>query len=1453
MTKAAMNRSLRSSRSSTIGRVRGRGEISKASINQRTKGRVSNSRGPPTKKSTKIQQTNKTKTNQQSNRSSGNKKTMPSLEAAIKNKDICTKIEPEITAAEGKNLVAGKGKSVIKNVTAVVKTVTRSGSNSDKTVLNAVEEIDQKKVDAKEVVTSGEENVNVSIKATRTSNRVQAKNPTLISNVKSPLKVEKSPKKSVGFLIASEIKNKNEVISTIPKAISSPTVAATIPNTISRVNYSETASISTSSINMPISSINCGISSIASNTKISSGASVVSAQTMITSQPLISPPPPMIKNNGTALIGSSGPQQQWVPVYVVDMPNLQKSESGILRPMAPPPSMISSFPTSPVKPSLPLTSTVSSMGLPRMVTKPVPIAARLQKPLMKTKAIPIPSSLFTSVPSMPNPSTMPVLKPLSTNTTTTAVLNSVVISDSSNTFVGINFDDRMNNKRERKNSNPMKATMKPEIGNSGSRNLVMMSPINPNVEKTSVNEDEETSSSIDSPEKNNIGPASEVKCVLCEKVFPSLKDMQEHYLKTHKGRKSREKNKRNMENSATQTAVETSRNTNKECNESSGVPANGSQPHPLQIIIDDAELDPKCPVCSCGFKTVAEVKRHVAEVHSYICSECNITFYTLFQFTSHKCTKVTKKGKKNKKMQNNNTITSSNINKSIVTSETNKTESSLHNSMTKFVAIKPKLFVQAPPCDDLSEPPVLTAEPSMLLPLPQGNHMSSPPPLQKISNISDGTRDNPYIIPSQSEVTPSSKINTNSVTPQKPKKVAVIETNNIEEAKKLAKRLDMESPDEKLFKPEVVLQKLDQLKSIGHLSISFVPKKKRPLDEVLEGEEHLEYVCGRCNVLCFDMADYMDHIQECLIMSSVSVVPSRGPRRFLKLKKEVASFAFDDQNNNNYTLNKNLINKLSEVLGPSMSKPMIGTPSVSPDKSTEKKLPPTPNQKETPTTYFHGLAPPPPQLYGAIPVPVMQNTVNIPYSTNIPYPANIPYTFVTKNIVNAPTQFIHPPIGNVSVASTISNVSVASSFNNISVASTKSNVSLATANNKQITVPGGSNMISKTFTPFTSSILSNNLTKTTSTVIDRPPPKKEVPKKTFSGVIVPKFIPRSQVGKNIKGSATSAINVKSVSSLNTKGCTTPAINMKPVSSFNTKGSTTPAINVKPVSSLNTMGSTTPTINVKPVSSLNTKGSTTPSINVKPVSSLMNNPTMVNSSRISTSIASPILMRESGKSVNKVHTRSPAGSFPTLKSFPTSTVTTNVPTNSIVTSMPSGVISVKTTQFSKSMSNDISSYIFTPQISKNSSTASSVSSKTTTAPSTVTFVGSSDISRQTHPSFRDLLDDDDFPLSSQQPQKTKRQTSRVMEKPHEQQKTHNLKVPTNNSVVGSKSPNKKGIKLNQAMVMIPLDKNLTKGTVSGMMTESRDIMGAAESSTLDLLLDADDIKMEVEEEVLNDIF
>ncbi|XP_045128472.1 zinc finger protein 280D-like isoform X1 [Portunus trituberculatus] len=159
-----------------------------------------------------------------------------------------------------------------------------------------------------------------------------------------------------------------------------------------------------------------------------------------------------------------------------------------------------------------------------------------------------------------------------------------------------------------------------------------------------------------------------VKCVLCDKIFPSLKDMQTHYLSTHKSRRGKDsrKTKVNSDSFATQISIDS-----EQCYL--------DQKSELSLPMSEkGEIDPKCPVCSIDFSSADEVNKHMREVHSYVCSECSSTFYTLFQFTNHKCTKIVKKVKRTKRK-----ITASLASKLTLNPEAAKI-------MNSFVQIQPK-------------------------------------------------------------------------------------------------------------------------------------------------------------------------------------------------------------------------------------------------------------------------------------------------------------------------------------------------------------------------------------------------------------------------------------------------------------------------------------------------------------------------------------------------------------------------------------------------------------------------------------------------------------------------------------------------------------------------------------------------------------------------------------------
>lgn len=113
------------------------------------------------------------------------------------------------------------------------------------------------------------------------------------------------------------------------------------------------------------------------------------------------------------------------------------------------------------------------------------------------------------------------------------------------------------------------------------------------------------------------------------------------------------------------------------------------------------------------------------------------------------------------------------------------------------------------------------------------------------------------------------------------------------------------------------MKKIAQLKKNPHVSLSWRPT----LQARGRIEEDGEYVCGRCNVLCDDMEDYMDHLQDCLTMTSVTLEPaSTPPRRLLKLPCQTVAFGSRESGHNRYLINQNLIAKLQAYLPNSMTK-----------------------------------------------------------------------------------------------------------------------------------------------------------------------------------------------------------------------------------------------------------------------------------------------------------------------------------------------------------------------------------------------------------------------------------------------------------------------------------------------------------------------------------------------------
>ena len=413
-----------------------------------------------------------------------------------------------------------------------------------------------------------------------------------------------------------------------------------------------------------------------------------------------------------------------------------------------------------------------------------------------------------------------------------------------------------------------------------------------------------------------------VKCVLCDKSFASLKDMQTHYLSTHKSRRGKDsrKAKVNSDNFTSQTNVD-----GEECGPD-------QKNEPFLPLSERGEIDPKCPVCSIDFPTADEVKKHMKEVHSYVCSECSSTFYSLFQFTNHKCTKVVKKVKRTRKKTDVNLVPKLPLNPEVT------------KIMNSFVQIQPKIKknnkMSSRKCQRSPTPP---PQEGVLQPLPMitlvneaeqtnvsetCNDKSEPQCGMTTSTISEIAKESslpePVIEPKQNalqkeessflpsiETTYSLKNSCNcrneeqSYSPMIP----VIETRNIEKAKQYIQKV--EYPEPKAPKSKLIMEKLAQLKRNPHVSLSWRPTLQA---RGCIGEDG-EYVCGRCNVLCDDMEDYMDHLQDCLTMTSVTLEPApTPPRRLLKLPCQTVPFGSRESGHNRYLINQNLITKLQAYL-----------------------------------------------------------------------------------------------------------------------------------------------------------------------------------------------------------------------------------------------------------------------------------------------------------------------------------------------------------------------------------------------------------------------------------------------------------------------------------------------------------------------------------------------------------
>lgn len=478
--------------------------------------------------------------------------------------------------------------------------------------------------------------------------------------------------------------------------------------------------------------------------------------------------------------------------------------------------------------------------------------------------------------------------------------------------------------------------------------------------------------------KDGTSGENPVKCVLCDKTFPSLKEMQIHYLSTHKSRKGREGRKRSVEHTETLPSSSTS----------SHLPGMGLE-EDIKDLSDSSSGEPVCRVCRIAFKNAAEVKEHVKKVHAYVCSECNSTFYTLFQFTDHKCNKgnkrmkkVKKKGtghatlkpevaklmdnfveikpncKHKKKDRESNTVlllptakkkSSVGRNENIESDSTvpdlapstlpsklspqeplqnqtevlnqtvNAVQINFHKKEYKKKAVvkqaskakqpsttkskKTKAAVNAE-VKSISEKTFEKCSSNSLM-----ANASSQTTFCEASHVTDeqDSADEHEFLPSIATTYTLKEYAQNDTNETKDQKnITIIETCNIHQAKKMvAENIKIPSVPTK----DVIRQKIAELKSNPSVSISWLPTLR------LKCQDDGDFVCGRCNVICDDMEDYMDHIQDCLTMTSVTLEPtSNPPRRFLRLRNEISTLRYQEPNNNRYSVNQNLINKLQTVL-----------------------------------------------------------------------------------------------------------------------------------------------------------------------------------------------------------------------------------------------------------------------------------------------------------------------------------------------------------------------------------------------------------------------------------------------------------------------------------------------------------------------------------------------------------
>lgn len=342
-----------------------------------------------------------------------------------------------------------------------------------------------------------------------------------------------------------------------------------------------------------------------------------------------------------------------------------------------------------------------------------------------------------------------------------------------------------------------------------------------------------------------------VNCFLCPMVFESIEKLQKHYLTQHKQKKRGHSNN-NIESDITQCKTQV-----------------------MEKVDILSEGEPKCPICSIYFKTKEEVKDHMERVHIYNCSECHRRFYTLFQFTDHKCNK------------------------------------------SKRIKIVPNSICE-------TQFPVIEEDPLALPPLQnptnQGIVSSNTFPSSEknieTSTFPDGNTN--FDTPFSSSVMSSSSTTSSSAIPSiYPSKI----TNN--------KRSLLDCTFEELRSKELNKEKLRELMSNPSFSVRLIKKK--------ETVQNLnDYSCARCNVICDNMKDYLQHIKLCFRLSNVAMISNgNSPKKLLNLKSELVSSK--NLPDSKTSINKKLLSQLKNSLGGASFEELFKS-EEKPDSSSETLL-----------------------------------------------------------------------------------------------------------------------------------------------------------------------------------------------------------------------------------------------------------------------------------------------------------------------------------------------------------------------------------------------------------------------------------------------------------------------------------------------------------------------------------